>query len=403
MFITELSIKNYKAFKEAKIDNLSRMSVFLGPNASGKSTLFDVFGFLRDALKNNVTKAFQQRGGPREVFSRGCDIDEDLIEIQIKFRNPGAFEDNKNPLITYEIHLGWEQARAVVRKELLKYRRGQHGKPWHFLDFENGAGKAITNEDEYGKENAREKREDRALAQSDIWALKGLGQFNQYRTLSEFRSLLENWFVFNFSVDAARRVSETGLEQHLNETGDNVAQVTQYLHDYKKDILDEALRKLPLRIPGIVEVVAKTTEEGNVVLYFKDENFEKPFVGKFVSDGTIKMFAYMILLHDPEPFPLVCIEEPENYLHLDLLPELADEIRMYAEKKGGGQVFVSTHSPDFVNALKPEELFILVKEEGFTQVKPASEIKMVKELYEENNQLGWLWRGGYIPGANLNK
>jgi predicted ATPase len=146
-------------------------------------------------------------------------------------------------------------------------------------------------------------------------------------------------------------------------------------------------------------VEAKDTEDGRIVLKFQDEQFKDPFVSRYVSDGTIKMFAYMILLHDPEPHPLLCIEEPENFLHPDLLLQLCEEIRNYAER--GGQVFVSTHSPDFVNGLHVDELFFLVKDKGYTTIKAAKEDELVRNLAKEGNQLGWLWRNKYMKGANL--
>ena len=163
-------------------------------------------------------------------------------------------------------------------------------------------------------------------------------------------------------------------------------------------IYDSILKKLPKRIPGISEAGSVDFKD-RIILWFRDENFQNPFMAKFVSDGTIKMFAYMVLLHDPDPHPLLCIEEPENYLHPQLLPDLAEEIRDYSEK--GGQVFVSTHSPDFVNELSIEELFILSKKKGITEVERADENKMMKDLYDANNQLGWLWRNRYMTAANL--
>ena len=170
------------------------------------------------------------------------------------------------------------------------------------------------------------------------------------------------------------------------------------MYDYNRDLFDSILEKLPRRIPGINKVEAKETEDGRIILRFHDENFKDPFVSRYVSDGTIKMFAYMILLHDPEPHPLLCIEEPENFLHPDLLLQLCEEIREYSER--GGQVFVSSHSPDFINGLNVEELFFIVKENGNSVVKAAMEDIEVKELAKEN-QLGWLWRNHYIKGANL--
>ena len=157
--------------------------------------------------------------------------------------------------------------------------------------------------------------------------------------------MLDNWYISNFSVDAARTVSDTGVDQHLQKTGSNLAQATKFLYDYHRPIFDEILAKLPQRIPGINKVEAIDSVDGKVVLRFQDEQFIDPFISRFVSDGTIKMFAYMVLLYDPQPHPLLCIEEPENFLHPDLHAPLAEEIREYAER--GGQVFVSTHSPDF--------------------------------------------------------
>ena len=81
------------------------------------------------------------------------------------------------------------------------------------------------------------------------------------------------------------------------------------------------------------------------------------------------MFAYLVLLYDPAPHALVAVEEPENQLYPELLLELVEEFRDYARR--GGQVFISTHSPDFLNGTKLEEIYWLVKEGGFATVRRA--------------------------------
>ncbi len=373
------------------------MAVFLGANGSGKSTFFDIFGFLSDTLQSNATIALNKRGGFQEVISRNCDIHTDLIKFEIKFRN--QHPDNEHtPLITYSLEIGFEKGRVYINRETLKYRRGQKGKPWHFLDFKRGIGYAITNEAEYGILGVEEKRIEQKVTSPDILAIKGLGQFEQFKAISTFRELLEKWYISNFMIENGRKISDTGISNHLSVSGDNLAQVTKYIYDYHRDVFASILEKLPRRIPGINKVEAKETEDGRIILRFQDENFKDPFVARYVSDGTIKMFAYMILLHDPEPHPLLCIEEPENFLHPDLLLQLCEEIREYAEK--GGQVFVSTHSPDFVNGLHIDELFFLVKEKGITHINAAADDPVVAALAEDN-QLGWLWRNHYIKGANL--
>ena len=85
-----------------------------------------------------------------------------------------------------------------------------------------------------------------------------------------------------------------------------------------------------------VNVEAKSTEDGRLVLRFRDGGFEDPFIARYVSDGTIKMFAYLILLNDPKPHPLLAVEEPENQLYPDLLRELSEEFHLYA--RNGRQV-----------------------------------------------------------------
>ncbi len=397
MKIERIQIKNYKLFKDTQIKNLGKMNAFLGVNGSGKTTFFDVFGFLSDALHNNVTTAINRRGGFSEVISRGCDTDNDIISIEIRFRYPqiGA---GSSPLVTYQIEIGWEAGKAFVNREILKYRRGRRGRPWHFLDFTRGEGTAIINEDEYGKTGAKEERDSQKLTGPDILAIKGLGQFERFKAISSFRNLLEKWHVSNLRIEDSRNISDTAIADHLSVTGDNLAQVTKYMYEYHPEIFAEILEKLPSRIPGIHKVEARETEDGRIILRFQDKHFKDPFVSRHVSDGTIKMFAYMILLYDPEPHPLLCIEEPENFLHPDLLPELCEEIRQYADR--GGQAFISTHSPDFVNGLSVEELYFLDKNKGYTQIKAAKEDDLVCELSKEN-QLGWLWRNHYITGANL--
>lgn len=398
MKIESITIENFKVFKRTTVKNIPKMTVLLGTNGSGKSTFFDVFGFLSDSLHNNVTVALNRRGGFSEVISRGCDVSKDLIKFEIKFRNQVA-DTEKPPIVTYCLEIGNKNGKAIINREILRYRRGQRtGKPWHFLDFRYGAGYAIANEDEYGKVGAVEKRLEQKVTSPDILAIKGLGQFEQFKALSAFRSLLEKWYVSNFKIEAGKSISDTGVSNHLSATGDNLAQVTKYMYENHKPLFDRILEKLPKRIPGVNKVEAKETEDGRIILKFQDRNFRDPFVARYVSDGTIKMFAYMILLHDPEPHPLLCIEEPENFLHPDLLNQLCEEIREYSER--GGQVFVSTHSPDFVNGLQVEELFFLVKENGYTNIKSAKDDTIVAELSREN-QLGWLWRNHYIKGANL--
>ncbi|WP_035805269.1 AAA family ATPase [Lunatimonas lonarensis] len=396
MKIEKIRIKNFKVYREAEIRDLPNMCVFLGANGAGKSTLFEVFGFLSDALKNNVKNALNKRGGFKEVYSRNGEGD---IEFEIKFRNPEV-DGKRQPLITYELSVGMDpNKQPVITKEILSYRRGNRGRPYRFLEFSHGKGNAIINESEFetAKQEFKEQREEQTLDSPDILAIKGLGQFQRFQAISSFRRLLENWYVSNFQIHAAQNIEDTGLSEHLSTTGDNLAQVTKFIYENHIDIFKTILQKMSERVPGIEKVEATETIDGRIVLQFSDGSFKDPFISRFVSDGTIKMFAYLILLYDPKPHPLLCIEEPENFLHPELLVELAEEFREYANR--GGQVFISSHSPDFVNALEIDELFWLTKEEGYTKIARATDDSLVRTLAAEGDKLGYLWKQGYFKGS----
>ncbi len=389
MQIESITIKNYKVFRNARLRDIPAMSVLVGANGSGKSTLFDVFGFLRDALIHNVDKALARRGGFQEVLSRESS---GPISFEIKFREKGG------RLVTYLLDIDIRNDRPAVRREVLKYRRGQRGKPWHFLDFSYGKGVVITNEDAYGMPDAEMEREEQQLDSPDILAIKGLGQFSRFKVVSDFRSLIENWHVSDFHIHEARPSHEEGYSEHLSDRGENLAQVSSFLYERHPDVFKEILEKMKLRVPGINSVDAEPTVDGRIVLRFQDGTFKDPFIARYVSDGTIKMFAYLVLLYDPSPHPLLCVEEPENQLYPHLLMELAEEFRSYAER--GGQVFVSTHSPDFLNGAELDEIFWLTKEAGYTTIHRARDNELLRNLVAEGDEPGSLWTQGLFEGAD---
>ena len=390
MQIEGIEVKNYRLLQHVSLSNLPRMAVVVGANGSGKSTLFDVFAFLKDALTENVSVAVARRGGFRELVSRDTT---GPIEFTIKLRESGG------RLVTYQLVIGPEEGRVVVEREVLRYRRGQRGQPWRFVDFSRGIGTAITNESAYGQEGAAEERDDYALDDPSILAIKGLGQFREFRVVSEFRSLIENWHISDFHIADARPSVDAGYAEHLSVRGDNVALVAQYLYENHRNHFEQVLQAMRRRVPGVRSVEAKPTDDGRLVLRFQDGSFKDPFIARYVSDGTIKMFAYLVLLYDPEPHPLLAIGEPENQLYPELLRELAEEFRDYADR--GGQVFVSTHSPDFLNGVELDEIFCLTKQNGFTTVKRVSESETLRSLVELGDLPGALWKQGLLVGAEL--
>lgn len=390
MKIEAIHIKNYKMFQNITLKDLPNMCVFLGANGTGKSTLFDVFTFLKDALTHNVRQALARRGGFREVVSRN---QTGPISVELKFR-----EARGRPLITYYVEIGEQNHQPVITAERLEYPRGKVGRPWRFLDFKNGEGYAIPGEqDESSQQDDAEKREFQKMDSADILAIKGLGQFERFRAAALFRRIIENWYISDFHINDARESQEAGYAEHLSTRGENLPLVAQYLYENHPNVFQKVLEKMKQRVPGVSQVEAAQTEDGRVVLKFQDGAFKDPFIARHVSDGTIRMFAYLLLLHDPNPHPLLAVEEPENQLHPDLLLELAEEFREYAHR--GSQVFISTHSPDFVNGVKLSELFWLTKEKGYTRITRASSDALLRNLVGEGDLPGYLWKQRLFLGA----
>lgn len=393
MQIEQLRIRNFRAFKDIELQNVPGLAVFVGANGTGKSTLLSVFGFLRDAMTSNVKVALSRLGGNRgfsEVRSRDS---HGPIEVTIKYRTGAS-----RPLVTYSVSIDETDGQPLVSREILRYRRYQYGRPWHFLDFRAGRGYAVTNELADVTRVEDLERDDQVLKSPDLLAIKGLAQFKRFPAAVALGNLVERWHVSDFHISEARRDREAGFADHLSSEGDNLPLYIEYLHQNHEDVFHRILEQLAVRVPGVSQVEPKTTEEGRILLRFRDEVFRVPFLARHVSDGTIKMLAYLALLYDPDPHSLLCVEEPENQLYPTLLEELAEEFRLYARR--GGQVFVSTHSPDFLNATRLDEVYWLKKVDGYTRIFRAQDDEQIKTYMEDGDKMGRLWREGLLAGAD---
>ena len=234
----------------------------------------------------------------------------------------------------------------------------------------------------------------------DVLAIGSLGHFQELHVAPLVRQLIENIYISDVRVGEVRGSKEaSGADEYLSVTGDNLQRVAYNLYRNHPDIFERILKRLRRSVPGVETVTPRRTEDGRLLLQFGDATFRDPFSDRYVSDGTLKMFAYLVLLHDPDPHPLLCVEEPENQLYPALLLELAEEFRDYAIR-GRGQVMVSTHSPDFLNALDVEEVFWLVKKNGYTQVRRAREDAQIVAYMKDGDKMGYLWKQGFFAGVD---
>lgn len=374
--ITYLSVENFRALRKVEFKDITPLTVLLGPNGSGKSTVFDVFAFLSECFESGLRRAWDRRGRAKELRSRGS---EGPIVIEIKYKEPDY------PVITYHLAVDEKNGAPVVAEEWLSWRRGQHGQPFRFLDYREGLGRAVSGD----QPDALDTRIDIPLKSSDLIAVNALGQFADHPRVAALRDFITGWYVSYFSVDNTRGQPDAGPQERLSRTGDNLANVIQYLGERYPSHLEQIFMALRARVPRIEKVLAEAMADGRLLLSIKDAPFENPILARFASDGTLKMLAYLVLLHDPSPPPFIGVEEPENFLHPRLLPGLGEECRSAAER---GQLLVTTHSPFFLNALQAKEVRVLYRDDGgYTQVKTAADINGITEFMAEGAQLGDLW------------
>ena len=406
--IEGIRVQNFRALRNVslgklsslqKVEPLTPFTVVIGKNGVGKSSLFDAFGFISDCLATDVETAcdLKQRGGFERLRSKGAG---GPISFEIYYR-----EAPQERPITYQLSIDLDDiGRPYVESELLTQRRNRqkHGRPFPFLRLHRGKGSVWAGEE--GLET--EDEEDRTKAAVDLTdprqlGIATLGTLKEHPRIKRFRDFLKGWYLSYFYPDAARSLPNAGPQRHLNAHGDNIGNVVQFMQREHKDRFDKILNQIANKIPGISSIYTQQTEDKRILLRFNDGSFQDPFFAQQMSDGTLKIFVYFLLLEDRDPPPFICIEEPENGLYHKFLEILAEEFRTHATgKKNASQIFVTTHQPYFVDALSPKEVWILEKgQDGFSTVRRVSDLELVKNLVDQGLPLGGLWYSDYLDAS----
>ncbi len=409
-------VQNFRALRDVTLGKLSNLqktkpltpfTVVIGKNGTGKSTLIDAFGFVADCLSYDVETAcdMRQRGGFERLRSAGvCEP----ISFEIYYREGR----NERP-ITYELSISLDKTeRPFVASELLKQRRKnqKHGRPFPFLRLVRGKGHVWAGEEavaeaaeEAAEASDQEDAGQEAVELTDLRQLgiATLGTLKEHPRIKRFRDFIKGWYLSYFHPDAARSLPAAGPQRHLNVHGDNIGNVVQFMEREHKARFALVLERIAGKIPGIRSITTEVTPDKRVLLRFDDGVQTEPFYAQQMSDGTLKMFAYLLLLEDPQPPPFICIEEPENGLYHKLLESLAQEFRAHATgAKNAPQVFVTTHQPYFVDALSPNEVWILARgEDSYCVITRASELPLVNNLVAEGLPLGGLWYSDYLDAG----
>jgi predicted ATPase len=355
---------------------LTPVTVVIGRNGYGKSTLCDALGFIVDCLKSDAEQACMCRGGFDKIASEGSDK---MITFQIRYEH-----------LLYTLCIAADDYNIpFVFAETLSHVEHHFASPSSVNFFvKNGEGTVL--HPQLGKTEGIRLVDKRRLV------LSTLGNLANYPDIVAFREFLDSWYLCYFTPDAARVAPLAGPQKHLSRNGNNLANVIQYWEREHKGRLDNMLNRVLGKILGIQKIETLPTEDGRLLLRFFEQP-DKTFYVSQMSDGTLKLVAYLLLLGDPQPPPLICFEEPENGLYHRLLGAFVEEIRLHAGEAGGAQFFITTHQPYLVDALNPHEVWILDKgADGFATVRRASDDPIVKNMVAEGMPLGALWFSEYL-------
>lgn len=413
-----IQIQNYRALQDVTLgktlyerehDALPRLVTVIGANGSGKSSLLDALGFLGDCLAEGVEAACDKphRGGFERIRTLGSI---DPIKFEVRYKETPT---NARP-ISYSLHIAADiHGRAQVVYERLRQRRkGQkHGQPYSFLELTNGQGYAWSGTEGFeegtgtgtsttttmeGSERVAVRMKDR-----QVLGIATLGTLANHDRVVAFRDFLSGWYLSYFVPELARNPSQAGADPHLDRKGENLSRYLQYVERVNPDGFRQMLERIAKKIPGVFDIKPKIERDRRLVLEFSVQGFPDPFYQQDMSDGTLKMLAYLLLMEDPNPAPLIGIEEPENGLHHQLLATLAQEFKEYASKARGPQMLITTHAPNFVDALTPDEVWILDKNaKGFSKLTRAADVPGVKEMFTEGIPMGSLWYSNHFGIGN---
>src|ERR1035438_1352390 len=276
-------VQNYRALRDVTLGKthsrqkgsaLTPLTVVIGKNGVGKSTLFDAFGFVADCLNLNVEAACEAK--PRGSFERLRSLGtNEPIKFEIYYR-----EAKGERPITYELEIGLDQqGRPFVHSEILRQRRkGQtHGRPYPFLNLSNGEGFVWAGEQGLGTGSPQDEEETAkspvTLTDPRQLGIATLGTLIEHPRIKRFRDFLKGWYLSYFYPDAARELSNAGAQKRLSIHGDNIGNVVQYLEREHKTRFETILKRIASKIPGIEKIETIVTEDKRVLLKFNDGAF----------------------------------------------------------------------------------------------------------------------------------
>jgi predicted ATPase len=392
IFIRTLRLENFLSYgNEGEKIELQPLNVLIGANTSGKSNLIEAIGILK-ATPTDLPAPFRQGGGVSEFLWKGSQ-ENAVAKIDITLNYPQRPQN-----LRYQVSLTSTGQRLELVDEAVENEQRYPGEDDVYFYYRYQRGRPVLNINKIQNDGEPLKRslrrEDLIPDQSVLSLRKDPDLYPELSYLStEFSNiaLYRHWQMGRDSEP--RNAQKTDLPEHpLLEDGSNLGLVLNNLQHQigNRKIIDklkkfyEAAEELSVRIYG-----------GTVQIFIREEGLIQPIPANRLSDGTLRYLFLMALLLDPNPPPLICLEEPEIGLHPDILPTIAE---MLIEASQRTQLIVTTHSDSLVSALSeyPESVLVCERDEKGSHLHRLEADKLKNWL--ENYTLGDLWRMGEIGG-----
>ncbi len=394
--IEEIRIANFKSFGDDFILALSPFSVFIGPNAAGKSNLMDAFRFLRECVAEGLEAAVARRAG--------------WSNLRCRRRRKGTLSLDVTGTLGSET-LNISYGRKKKKKE---------EKQFHNLRFAYGLrfNQNLVVVKEYGylagvPEGAEEEQEISAFERDmEFVTIRELGEeprqlpvgeenqtalFVRTRFFSLASSIISDvcwgWRFYDPLTRSARLPAEIRTPHFVSETGDNLAAVLHAIRSSNGGVRERIRNLLQMLVPGFEDWETEPLADGRIAFRIRESRLKGSLPATAISDGTVRLLILLsALLWSEIPPTAIFLEEPERNLHPLVLEQL---VQLMREVSSQTQVIVTTHSADFVRYCRPEEVYLMDRVEGCTQVVRASSVDQIREFLQQFT-LDELWLQGYL-------
>lgn len=389
--LKQVTIENFFSFREKEVINLSNtINVLLGINGSGKSSFINAIRLLYEGVAGKgFAECFQNQWGGFHSVANMNISEADYIKLTYVFDATTLKQlHSSSPFIedvTYSIVIRpIGTSNYSLQEELTSPNSRKRGKEFIYLSFNNGAGRLSTRTQE-GTVDFKEYSSEDISGQELV--LRQINDPNRYLPIFILRKAIGEMAIYStFYTGVNSRLrypSQDSNTIRLNTTGDNLAPLLNELKNNNIPVFEKIQQAL-IKINPVYQSIEFNVFGSQLYLSLKEKNLFRTVTVLHLSDGTLKFLLNMAILYNAKQSRLICIDEPENGLHPDMIKSVADAIKFASSHS---QIIVATHSPLLLNCFELNDILVFEKaEDNSTSVSHVNE-----EDFED-------WEGALLPG-----